>query len=185
MNSSSDSSGAGAAAGAKVGSKTGRIIRVIWLIRLIRIVKLYKHAHNAMEKKEEDDEEEDIDFTGNNQVVQEEEAKSPEESKVGKKLSDLTTRRVIVLILTMMFSVPILTLTTYMSENESFTFGLTLVTSFPQYSNGYNLTKASYIEEHTKSSFKTPLVWMLTYTDWWEKKNFDNSTMRVEEYELV
>jgi len=36
-----------------------------------------------------------------------------EESKVGKKLSDLTTKRVIVLVLTMMFSVPLFMLTTY------------------------------------------------------------------------
>jgi hypothetical protein len=34
----------------------------------------------------------------------EEEVKVPEESKVGKKLSDLTTRRVIILVLVMLFS---------------------------------------------------------------------------------
>ena len=37
----------------------------------------------------------------------------PEESKVGRKLSDLTTKRVIVLVLAMMFATPLLTLTTY------------------------------------------------------------------------
>ena len=37
----------------------------------------------------------------------------PEESKVGKKLSDLTTRRVIILVLAMMFSEPIFNTTTY------------------------------------------------------------------------
>lgn len=39
--------------------------------------------------------------------------KKEEESKVGKKLSDKTTKRVIVLVLTMMFSVPLFMMTTY------------------------------------------------------------------------
>lgn len=39
--------------------------------------------------------------------------KSQEESKVGKKLSDLTTKRIIVLVFAMMFSVPLLNIYTY------------------------------------------------------------------------
>lgn len=46
-----------------------------------------------------------------------------EESKVGKKLSDLTTRWVIILVLIMLCSVPIFSVTTYKTENEYFIYG--------------------------------------------------------------
>lgn len=46
-------------------------------------------------------------------IPKEEEIEIPKESKVGKKLSDLTTRRVIMLVLAMMFAVPIFTVSTY------------------------------------------------------------------------
>ncbi len=54
------------------------------------------------------------------QKMPDEEIKVPEESKVGKKLSDLTTRRVIILVLAMMFSQPLFTLTTYIEEHSSY-----------------------------------------------------------------
>lgn len=63
----------------------------------------------------------------------------PKESKVGKKLSDLTTRRVIILVLAMMFSVPLFTLTTYKPENTSYELGLTLVDKFTT-----NLTSTAF-----------------------------------------
>jgi hypothetical protein len=52
--------------------------------------------------------------------VDDEEIKIPEESKVGKKLSDLTTRRVIILVLSMLFSVPLFMPSTYGNEYNSF-----------------------------------------------------------------
>lgn len=51
----------------------------------------------------------------------------PEESKVGKKLSDLTTKRVIMLVLAMMFSVPLFTSSSYTDDNNSYTYGLELI----------------------------------------------------------
>lgn len=64
----------------------------------------------------------------------------PEESKVGKKLSDLTTRRVIMLVLAMMFSVPIFTISTYKEDNNSYKFGLEIIKEFANNTNskGYN-----------------------------------------------
>lgn len=49
-----------------------------------------------------------------------EQMKLPEESKVGKKLSDLTTRRVIILVLAMIFTVPIFSTSTYMDDPTCF-----------------------------------------------------------------
>ena len=76
----------------RAGTRTSRIIRIIRLIRLISIVKLYKSAKQAM--KDDDEEEQD------SQEI-------PSESKVGKKLSDLTTKRVIILVLLMLFTLPL------------------------------------------------------------------------------
>jgi hypothetical protein len=89
---------------------------------------------------------------------EEEEVKVPEESKVGKKLSDLTTRRVILLVLAMMFSVPLFTISTYQEENNSFTFGLELIAAFNkagQYA-GAKTAYESYISEHL--DIRTPLI---------------------------
>lgn len=56
-----------------------------------------------------------------------EEAAIPQESKVGKKLSDLTTRRVIILVLAMLFSVPLFSVESYITIPDSYSFGLTLL----------------------------------------------------------
>jgi len=54
----------------------------------------------------------------------------PEESKVGKKLSDLTTRRVIMVVLAMLFSVPLFDTTSYIAPDSSYEFGLYLISAF-------------------------------------------------------
>ena len=54
----------------------------------------------------------------------------PQESKVGKMLSDLTTRRVIILVLAMLISNPLFTDATYQEENTSFELGVGLLQKF-------------------------------------------------------
>ena len=49
------------------------------------------------------------------------------ESKVGKQLSEITTRRVIILVLAMLFSQPIFSVSTYMQEPNSYDYGLNLI----------------------------------------------------------
>lgn len=49
--------------------------------------------------------------------------KEAEESKVGKRLSDLTTRKVIILVLIMICASPIFAVTTYKTENTYFEYG--------------------------------------------------------------
>merc|ERR1719272_2521532 len=100
---------------ARLGAKAGRIVRVI---RLVRILKLYKAIHEAkarkkrMEEKAAAGEKKDAgEDDWDDDELAEEEAKDAakasaggdaKESRFGKKLSDITTRRVIVLILTML-----------------------------------------------------------------------------------
>lgn len=103
----------------RAGARAGRVVRII---RLIRLVKLYRHAveHNAKKQQEknqirvvpgdgaespepeEEDDEEDKDREEEDIMPQANE----NESRVGKKLSEMTTRRVIVLVLAMLFLLP-------------------------------------------------------------------------------
>ena len=75
----------------RAGTKAGRIAR---LVRLIRILKLYKQY---IARKEE--------LRKGNQVIEEDEEEN--QSRVGQKLSDLTTRRVIIGVLAMLFMLPL------------------------------------------------------------------------------
>jgi len=88
---------------AKIGARMTRIIRVMRLVRILKLYKAIYEANQAKKKKvvrplnpgdDEDDDWDDLDVQGPSQVNR--------ESQVGKKLSELTTRRVICLVLTMM-----------------------------------------------------------------------------------
>jgi len=95
---------------ARVGARAARVVRIL---RLVRILKLYKTVYEARQraakraikdkKKDLDAWEDDVgdDFT----ALQESMAI---QSNVGKKLTDLTTRRCVVLILAMMLVYPML-----------------------------------------------------------------------------
>jgi hypothetical protein len=58
------------------------------------------------------------------------------ESRVGKKLSDITTRKVIILVLIMLFSSVVFKSNTYMEEPDSFDYGLCLVKTLGTTSTG-------------------------------------------------
>lgn len=91
---------------------------------------------------------------------------SPEaESKVGKKLSDLTTRRVIILVLAMMCSTIFLSLDTYRDDNNSFTFGLEFIHNFRANQTDPAFTAAfqSYISSHNDKT-RTKVV-ILIYNE--------------------
>lgn len=144
-NASQASSLARAGRGARVGTRAGRIVR---LVRLIRIVKLYKHAHKALEKESKDDENQ-INAEELEQIHNKTEGPDiPKESHVGRQLSDLTTRRVIVIVLIMMFSVPILSLDTYREDPNSFKWGLQLIASYtPVNGDGWKGAYRTFIDE--------------------------------------
>lgn len=154
-NASQASSLARAGRGARVGTRAGRIVR---LVRLIRIVKLYKHAHKALEKESSEDNE-DISPEELAQIqANSHEPDIPKESHVGRKLSDLTTRRVIVIVLIMMFSVPILSLDTYQEEPNSFKYGLQVIAAYESNQGGVGWTEAfnTFVSEHDDT--RNPVV---------------------------
>jgi len=91
---------------ARLGARSARIIRVIRLVRLVKlykaVLKLRSHYRPSVSrlKYEWEEFEEELD---------EDERMAPE-SRVGKRLSELTTRRVIVSVLTMLLVLPLLSL---------------------------------------------------------------------------
>ena len=52
------------------------------------------------------------------------------ETKVGKKLSDLTTQRVIMIVMSIMFAIPIFSLDTYLQEYTAYEAGLNTIYEF-------------------------------------------------------
>jgi len=102
---------------ARIGARAGRVVRVL---RLVRILKLYKAIYEARQRQnkrtmdgmrrvdtfDEQDwgDEEDFNDKGKERML----AKDARESRVGKKLSELSIRRVILLVLAMLLILPFL-----------------------------------------------------------------------------
>ena len=129
--------------GARVGSRAVKILRILRIIRLVRIAKLYK----AKTKFSDDNNKNN----NNNQIVS-------EESKVGKKLTDLTTRRVIILVLSMIIGVIIFNSTFYYSPMTSMDFGLKIFNDFDDIDDeAIKISFDLYVNEHKNIS--TPILY--------------------------
>lgn len=118
------SSGAQSAKGgnaARAGSRAGRIVRLVRMVRLIRMVRLYKYASNALKDKAKDA----VIITDEGEVI------LPPQSKVGAALTDLTNRRVIILVLVILIIVPNL----MTSEDDTLT--PTITQSIDRMARGY------------------------------------------------
>lgn len=90
----------------RAGTRTSRIVRIIRLVRLIRIVRLYKSASKVINNSDSDNED------GHEEAI-------PKESQVGKKLSDLTIKRVIILVLVLLFFLPLFDTEFYLENYHS------------------------------------------------------------------
>jgi len=106
-----DSSYARAGRMSRVGTRAGRVIRVIRLIRLIRIVKIYKHVvdiSNLLSGKKKEVAKPGTETNDEPEVYA--------ESRVGQKLSHMTTQKVIILILFMLIMLPIITVENFFRD---------------------------------------------------------------------
>ena len=114
---------------------------------------------------------------------QELEFKIPKESQVGKKLSALTTRRVIILILAMLFILPWFSDFTYITPYTSYKYGLEALSRLSLNSEEYTKTYEKYLDRHSEGSEeKTPIIYLkakdkLTY------ESIDIEDLRLMEYE--
>lgn len=120
----------------RAGARAGRIVRVI---RLIRIVKLYKamQEQEARRKRRKTGSPGDDDIDDWMDEEESQQANAPErESRVGRKLSDMTTRRVIILVLVLLFVLPNLDAQGLQEMPTSGEYGVDRVhTSFMSYWN--------------------------------------------------
>mmetsp|Transcript_99190 Transcript_99190/g.175907 ORF Transcript_99190/g.175907 Transcript_99190/m.175907 type:complete len:968 (+) Transcript_99190:131-3034(+) len=78
----------------RAGTKAGRVVRLIRLLRLMKMLKVFKKDDKNQYQYPGDDWDDD------------DEDSKVQESAVSKKLSEMTTRRVIILVLTIMLSLP-------------------------------------------------------------------------------
>ena len=102
----------------KTATRGVRIIRIVRLVRLIRLVKLYKNAQIALKRRSQ------------KATVTPEDALFPQESKIGKRLSELTTMRVILLVLVLLVLLPLFELDLYYDSPTSGEFSLTQLSKY-------------------------------------------------------
>ena len=97
----------------------------------------------------------------------------PQESKVGKMLSDLTTRRVIILVLAMLISVPLFTDQTYQDDNTSFETGINLLKRYKPHTPQFDFLFQSIVQAELKNP--NPLIYMSALDYVWEGYGIDVS----------
>lgn len=81
----------------RAGSKAGRIVRLVRLVRIVKLYKQYQQRREAALRGEEDMAD----------IIDDDEEELGEESRVGQKLSDMITRKVIIGVLGMIFLLPV------------------------------------------------------------------------------
>jgi len=109
----------------------------------------------------------------------------PEESKIGKTLSEVTTKTVIIMVLIVMLSVPLFTFDTYAEESTSFQIGLDYITLFDSNINGSGFTTAynSYYNRHR--NLNTPLIFIAAGNYTFDDPNVDNTILRSNEQVVI
>jgi len=93
---------------------------------------------------------------------------------VGQKLSDLTTKKMIIIILAMLFSVPLFDDSTYITSPNSYEVGLHIISAFVIGTNPFETAFMSYIEQEVLST--TPLIYVNSLNVTWQSDIVDVSS---------
>lgn len=108
-----------------MGTRAGRIARVVRVIRLVRMLKIYKAVAAYVANMRNWDKDDDLNESPDEQKDDDENGKTVE-SRVGLKLTELTTRRVIIGVLLMLFVLPVFQVDSgYYGAPEPFEVGAT------------------------------------------------------------
>ena len=109
----------------------------------------------------------------------------PQESKIGKVLSEVTTKKVIIMVLCVMLSVPVFSFNTYVVETNSFSIGLDLVAVYDSDCNGtaFKQTFDNYVNYHKK--LRTPLLFAAARDLLFDDAGVDDSNLRDTEKEIA
>jgi hypothetical protein len=129
-------------------------------------VKLYKNARKALEKQKKL-----YAISGTEEDMEDEDLHIPSETRIGKKLSDLTIKRVIFLVLLLLLILPLFEAEFYVEPLHSWDFGLSALAKYLGTSS-YHIAREAYIDYHEDR--RRPLIYMsieisddVTYT--WEE----------------
>lgn len=95
----------------RVGTKAGRVVRLIRLMRLIRLLRPFRGSGGTYYKQAMPGEDWDVGVHSDAQVEK--------ESAVSKKLSEMTTRRVVMIVLTIMLCLPLFQPDVYVTDLDS------------------------------------------------------------------
>lgn len=143
---------------ARVGARLGRVVRVLRLVRIIKIYKSYYEVRQRRERKKLAEEEDDWDEADYEAVENAENKES--ESRVGKKLSEMTTRRVICLILINLLALQYLAVDSDLLLPSSWKYGSTNVANALQARVANNNTE-------TSESYGLAMLNYLYYHNWY------------------
>lgn len=121
---------------------------------------------------------------GENELNDDEpEEKVHDESKVGKELSELTTRRVIMLVLGILFGVPFFMNSLYTDDNTSYQYGLEVMDTLVGNNTNFRRSWDSYINQ--QKDLSTPLIYLevLNMDKWYT--GIDLGSLRDDEKQYI
>lgn len=153
----------------RAGTRATRVIRIVRLVRLMRIAKLYKHTKRAVKSNSLD------------QIQDADELQIPRESRVGKKLSEIITKRVIILVMMILILIPLFDLDLFTTSTFSWDYGLQAIDAYSKISTTDDIML--YYEKTYENSSR-PLVF-LEFTDGitWNSSTTDIADLReIEKY---
>ncbi|GMH87188.1 hypothetical protein TrVE_jg6898 [Triparma verrucosa] len=129
-------------------SKATRVIRLVRLVRMVRIVKLWKmHGGNEDE---------------NEQFEAEQKAKDNdiEPTKVGKRLNEMTTRKLIIMILSTVMLLPYLDVSGWQTEVDDYYVHSELSNLWNIASGTYSMPKETQMVDQFVESVGSPLLYV-------------------------
>lgn len=98
---------------------------------------------------------------------------------IGKKLSDVTTKRLIVLILILIFSIPILDRNLYEDADSSYEYALSLLSTIPHNTQAYK-----FVFDDIVNQFSNALI-ITSHNYSYQITNFSISNYRPTEYVII
>jgi len=147
---------------AKIGARATRLVRVIRLVRIIKLYKAIYEANQAKKRKarraqnpgDDDDDWDDDEVSARRDQLN-------RESRVGKKLSELTIRRVIILVLTMLLLHKLLRIDQSQQFKTSADFGADVV------NQALDKLRLNPNNETTRLKYERAMLNYIYYHNWY------------------
>eukprot|EP00930_Biecheleria_cincta_P085542 TRINITY_DN74925_c0_g1_i1.p1 TRINITY_DN74925_c0_g1~~TRINITY_DN74925_c0_g1_i1.p1 ORF type:complete len:1024 (+),score=190.53 TRINITY_DN74925_c0_g1_i1:92-3073(+) len=141
---------------ARLGARAARVVRVI---RLVRIVRLFKVASEMNQQQDQQSAKEKMMNWGVEEDEEEEEIDDVVESRIGSKLTEMTTRHIILLVFALLLGLPILEAHETTLMPASATYGADVVwRAFEQMRKGSHPS--------SRDAYQSALLHFLFYHNW-------------------